>query len=65
MEGTKEYDVSQAQNVKGRMFSLICESWTYKLNIYIYDHLYRVRESKTDLVGLSEGTMEGGRGKEC
>jgi hypothetical protein len=40
MEGTKEYHVSQAQNVKGRMFSLICESWTYKLNIYIYIYIY-------------------------
>jgi hypothetical protein len=72
--------VSQAQKIKGHMFSLICGSWTYKLNVYIetymiiyiyiymclciYIYIYSDRENKIVLVSLFEGSMGGGREKE-
>jgi hypothetical protein len=36
-------EVSQAHKIKGHMFSLICGSYTYKINVCIlniYDHIY-------------------------
>jgi hypothetical protein len=73
-------EVSQKSKV---MFSLICGSYAYKLNVYIntyitilyiymhmciytYTHTYTYNESdnKIVLVGLSEGTTGGWRGRQ-
>jgi hypothetical protein len=61
-------EVSQAQKVKDRMFSLI-QKCTYRniydhTYIYIYIYIYSDRENKIVLVSLSEGTTGGGREKE-
>jgi hypothetical protein len=32
--------INQVQKLKGHMFSFICESWTYKLKVYIGIYIY-------------------------
>jgi hypothetical protein len=68
--------VSQSQEVRGHMFSLLCGSQTYKLNVYIktyhvyihththtyiHTYIYIVRENKIIIVSLSKGLLEAGR----
>jgi hypothetical protein len=72
MDETRELPEKESKpgsKSKSWMLSLICGSYTYRLNgcidvWYIFIHTYIERENKIILVSLSEGTIGDERGKE-